>query len=50
MKNELFSRIENQITSKELLAEYDKLIQKSMIKSEKALKEKEEEFVLFGSG
>ena len=45
MKHILFSRIENWITIKGQLAEYDQLLQKSVTTLEKRLKEKEEEFV-----
>ena len=45
MKHILFSRIENWMTIKGQLAEYDQLLQKSVAALEKRLKEKEGEFV-----
>ena len=45
MKHILFSRIENWITIKGQLAEYDILLEKSIVNLEKVLKEKEEETV-----
>ena len=45
IKHILFSRIENWITIKGQLAEYDQLLQKSVAALEKRLKDKEGEFV-----